>query len=252
MTSTPKAGPTPSPACRADAGPLLVALLSGDEAAALCILRRAREEGLDLACIARVLLEPALSQVGEMWYRGEVNEAEEHLATALASRALSRIAATIPPPAPGAPRIVFSCLAGEFHELGTRVATEIAREAGWDAENLGANVPRAALLRFVAQRRPRAVGLSLSLAAHVPECVRTVAEIRHEAPGTAVLVGGGAFRRDAALRELVRADAVHATVEELRDWLRGNLPGGVADAAAPAPPCCLPASFHEKLARPRR
>lgn len=251
MSPTQKTAPAPSPACRAEAGPLLVALLSGDEGAALCILRRAREEGLDLACIARVLLEPALAQVGEMWYRGEVNEAEEHLATSLAGRALSRIAATIPPPSPGAPRIVFSCLAGEFHELGTRVATEIAREAGWDAENLGANVPRPALLRFVAQRRPRAVGLSLSLAAHIPECVRTVAQIRAEAPGTAVLVGGGAFRRDPALHSLVQADAVHATVEELRDWLRGNLPRAHPDAAAPAPPCCLPASFHKKLARQR-
>lgn len=249
MTSFPGTGPTPARACRADAGPLLVALLSGDEAGAVRILRRARDEGLDLACTAHVLLEPALAQVGEMWCRGEVNEAEEHLATALAGRAVSRIAASIPPPSPGAPRVVFACLAGEFHELGARVACEIAREAGWDAENLGANVPREALLCFVTQRRPRAVGLSLSLAAHVPECARTLEEIRRRVPGTTVLVGGNAFRRDPSLRNLVCADSVHATVEELRDWLRAHRSRPTPNGAVPKAPSCLPASFVKRLSR---
>ena len=90
-----------------------------------------------------------------MWERGEVSVAEEHLATALATRVVARSAgAAAPPGGPGRPRILLACLAGEFHDVGIRLLSDVARESGWDAESLGANVPRESLVRFVAQRRP--------------------------------------------------------------------------------------------------
>ena len=97
---------------------------------------------------------PALCEVGRMWTRGEASIAEEHLATALVSRVLARSSGSAAVPAGPARRIVFACLAGEFHDLGIRFLADVARECGWDAESLGANVPREALVRFVEQRPP--------------------------------------------------------------------------------------------------
>lgn len=245
----PVAGP--SGVCGA-AGPMLVALLSGDEGAVLGLLRQAREKGADLAEISRGILEPALAQVGEMWHRGELTEAEEHLATALVARGVAVLGAGIPTPSPGSPRILFACLAGEFHDLGTRIAAEVARENGWDAENLGANVPRAALLRFVAQRRPQAVGLSVSLCAHVPECLKVCEELRHELPELKLIVGGFAFRHDPALAGAVQADAVPQDVLQLRDWLRRHAGSARPEASKrPEAPCCLPDGFKKRLCTPR-
>ena len=123
------------------AGPLLVALLAGDERGADDVFRRAVSRGADAAHIARDLIQPALDEVGRLWEKGEIGVAEEHLATSLVARAFLVNAACEQPPALGAPRLVLTCLAGEFHELGARLAAEIGRREGWQVEMLGRQRP---------------------------------------------------------------------------------------------------------------
>jgi methanogenic corrinoid protein MtbC1 len=226
-------GPAAAPAASGLAGPLLMALLAGDEPGVEDSLAEAGQRGADLAEVARDLIGPALEELGRMWRSGDVSIAEEHLATALVSRAFARRAAPLPAPPLGAPRLVLSCLAGEFHELGVRIVAEVARSAGWQAEVLGANTPRDCAIRYIAVHRPEAVGLSLALAAHLAECIRTVEEIRKASPSTKILVGGWAFRHDGALCGLTGADSCFADAVALRDWL-------VASRAAATRPCAVP------------
>ncbi len=233
-------------------GPLLVALLGGNEAEVAGTLAEAERRGADLALVAREIVSPVLAEVGALWLRGEASVAEEHLATSLISRVLARMAARVPPPPAGAPRLLLACLAGEFHDLGLRIAAEVAREAGWEAECLGGNVPRGCLVGFVAQRAPTAVALSLTLPAHIPEAARAIEEIRAAAPGVKLLVGGGAFRAEPELARLTGADAFVPDSVALRDWLRcteakSRGGAGTADGA----PCCggLPASMPNALRR---
>ncbi len=214
----------PTPHITDLAGPLLVALLAGDEREADAVFRKAVARGADPALIARDLVQPALDEVGRLWEKGEIGVAEEHLATALVSRAfLVRVPAG-KAPALGAPRLVLTCLAGEFHELGTRLVAEIGRGEGWQVEVLGANVPRDSTLDYIATRKPEAVGVSLSLAGHVAEAAAMIRRLRAVAPGVRVLVGGVAFRRDLSLADLTGADACLADPVELQTWLRANRP----------------------------
>jgi len=236
-------------------GPFLLGLLGGDEAAIEEIVSRARSRGVDTALVVRDLVMPALSEVGRMWARGEASIAEEHLATALVSRVLARSsggAGAVPGPAR---RIVFACLAGEFHELGIRFLADVARECGWDAESLGANVPREALVRFVAQRPPAALALSVSLAGHVPEAARTIEEVRAAAPGITVLVGGLAIREEPERVGLTGADAGIADAVALREWLRAQgrarRPGAPNGVARHGLPEAMPASLRRRVARSR-
>lgn len=205
-------------------GPLLVSLLAGQEDEVESQLNEAARRGADTAVLARDLVEPVFKEIGEMWMRGEVTPAEEHLATELISRCLTRRGAARQRPLPGAPRILLSCLAGEFHELGIRIAADIVQESGWIAESLGANVPRTALVGLVAERLPRVVGLSVALPAHIPECLKTIEAIKKIAPGIKVLVGGNAFRRDRAFEDLAGPDACLPDAIALRDWLVENRP----------------------------
>lgn len=197
---------------------------------------------------------PALCEVGRMWTQGSASIAEEHLATALVSRVLARSSGCAGVPAGAPRRIVFSCLAGEFHDLGIRFLADVARECGWDAESLGANVPREALVRFVGQRPPVALALSVSLAGHVPEAAQTIAEVRAAAPGVMVLVGGLAFREDPERFALTGADAGITDAVALRDWLRaqkkacGASPDGASGQGLPAK---MPASLRHRVARSR-
>ncbi len=235
-------------------GPLLVSLLSGDDAGVEEDLRTAVARGLDTATIARDLIEPTLTEIGEMWHRGDISEAEEHLATATISRALSCLPAPGPPPL-GAPRIVFSCLNGEFHELGVRIATSVAREAGWASKNLGANLPRAALVKFIAQRRPEAIGLSIALSSHIPESLTVIDELHQVDSRLKILVGGSAFRRDPLFQKLpVAAECIPDTVA-LRDWLVGHRRPRGRRAPPNALPRLMPASLRRRIdqqARPTK
>ncbi len=219
-----------------------MSLLCGDEAGVEEAFGAASARGADLALLARDLIVPALDEVGRMWSAREISVAEEHLATALVFRAFTRRSVSLPSPPLGAPRFLVMCLSGEFHELGVRIAAEVARPAGWQAEVLGANMPRDCAIRFLAVQRPEAVGLSLALAAHLAECGRTVEEIRKASPGTRVLAGGYVFRHDPALCGLTGADACFADAVALRDWLVAHR-ACRADAAAPrARACCAAVS----------
>lgn len=240
-------------------GPFLMALLGGTEAEAEDVLRCGRARGADTALLVRDLVVPALAEVGRMWERGEVSVAEEHLATALATRVVARSAgAAALPLGPGRPRILLACLAGEFHDVGIRLLSDVARESGWDAESLGANVPRESLVGFVAQRRPDALALSVSLAGHVPEAARTIDEARAAAPGMTILVGGRAFCEDSDRVPLTGADAGFCDAVAFRDWLRAR--AGKTKTARTAPtgagaakglPAEMPAALRKRCSRPR-
>ena len=227
-------------------GPFLVALLAGDEAKAEELVGSARERGADIAVVVRDLVVPALAEIGSMWSQGSASIAEEHLATVLVSRVVSRATAPVACPRTGSRRLLLACLAGEFHDLGIRLSSDVAREAGWEAECLGANVPRESLVAFVAQRRPDAVALSLSLAGHLPECARTIEELRKAVPSCAVIVGGLAFRSDPSLAEACGADSYAADAVTLRDWLLSFRPRK-RTAGQPPLPVSLPPSLRKKL-----
>ncbi len=235
-------------------GPFLLALLGGEERAVEDLVAKARSRGADTAVLVRDLVTPALREVGRMWTCGEASVAEEHLATELASRVLARSSGAAPA-ASVARRIVHACLEGEFHDVGLGFLADVARERGWDAESLGANVPREALVRFVAQRRPAALALSVSLAGHVPEATRTIAEVRSAAPGITVVVGGRAFCEDTARVPLTGADAGICDAVAFRDWLDAEArrppartPGGADRKGLPAE---LPSALRRRCVRSR-
>ena len=65
------------------------AILSGDEVAAEVAIREAMEASLTIAEIDDEVIAPALWLVGELWERGEITVADEHLATEICMRVLA-------------------------------------------------------------------------------------------------------------------------------------------------------------------
>jgi len=98
------------------------ALLAADEAAAEIAIREAMEAGLETAQIDDEIIAPALWHVGELWERGEISVADEHLATEISIRVLAlqreaqRVARTR-----GDHRIVLAAPPGELHVVALRM-----------------------------------------------------------------------------------------------------------------------------------
>src|ERR1700754_1834246 len=64
------------------------AVLSGDESAAGTVIRAAIAAHLSPTEVSEEIIAPALWLVGDLWQRGEITVADEHLATEISLRVL--------------------------------------------------------------------------------------------------------------------------------------------------------------------
>jgi methanogenic corrinoid protein MtbC1 len=106
------------------------------------------------------IVAPLIEQIGVYWQSGQIEAIQEHLATAvirtflgnlLRSKALGK----------NAPRIVFTTLPAELHELGALLAAVTADYQGWGAIYLAPSLPSDSIARGVRLSKARAVALSL-------------------------------------------------------------------------------------------
>jgi methanogenic corrinoid protein MtbC1 len=136
------------------------------------------------------LLVPLLHRIGDLWAEGGLHPAHEHAATAVVRGFLDNMRHS-QEIKPGAPVIVMTTLAHEFHELGALLASAIAAGHGWDVTYLGPNLPAEDIALVARQKDARAVGLSIVN----PEIGSSVREElhklrRHLGPGRPIIVGG--------------------------------------------------------------
>jgi methanogenic corrinoid protein MtbC1 len=198
-------------------------LLAGDDDACLA---EGQSRAVDLDGLHRLyvdLIAPAQYRVGEMWERGEISVAGEHLATAINSLVASTCYAPLAGSASGGPRAMVACTPGELHELGPRLLADLLECDGWDVDFYGQSMPVRDLVGAIRERRPRVVGLSTALVLHLGSVKQTISEIRtslgEDTPP--IMVGGNAFRGDDALWQQVGADLYAADASSAVDLLSG-------------------------------
>src|SRR6478609_7224372 len=122
------------------------ALLAGDQAAAEIAIREAMDAGLRTPQIDDVIIAPALWMVGELWERGEISVADEHLATEISLRvlALQREAQRMSSSRAGV-SVMLAAPSGEHHVVALRMTANLLRDAGYRVVMLGGDVPPHAL-----------------------------------------------------------------------------------------------------------
>jgi len=170
----------------------LEALRAADASGAYRVATEALGQGMTTAELYQRVIAPAMHRIGELWERGAITVADEHLATALTSRIL---AALRPPPAAAVPRrgrALLAAVEGEQHALGLRMAADLLEDAGYDAIYLGADVPTGALLRAVDSLSPDLVAVTATMSTLARRLETIAAELRRTHPALDVLVGGQA------------------------------------------------------------
>ncbi len=141
--------------------------------------------------IERVVV-PLMRHVGELWYRGELSVAHEHLATAVVRGMLSDLALTRSPLREG-PTVVVATPANQMHELGALVVAATAAGTGWQVTYLGANVPAQDIAATVDRTAASAVALSVTHPIDDPALGNELRDLRAQVgPHVALLAGGAA------------------------------------------------------------
>jgi MerR family transcriptional regulator, light-induced transcriptional regulator len=169
------------------------------------------------------LVVPLLHRVGELWRRGTLCPAHEHLFSATVKRVLGWMMEQVSVPG-GGPVIVATTPAGQRHEMGSMLTGVVAAEEGWRVEYLGPDLPGEDIARAVSATGARVVALSVIHECTEEELLAEVRELREQVPGEVVIMVGGRAANQHG-DALVRAGAVWLPdLGSLRAQLRGLTP----------------------------
>jgi methanogenic corrinoid protein MtbC1 len=172
----------------------LAAQLRGDRREALRLLvDEGLLQGIALQDIHLKVIQPAQYEIGRLWQENRISVAQEHLATAISQLALSHLYRHLPRDPSNGKVVMLSCVSGELHEVGARMASDFLEMAGFDVRFLGANVPTEHLVRMVQEQKPDLLALSVTMTYHLPALREAVEQVRPVAPTLPIAVGGLAF-----------------------------------------------------------
>jgi MerR family transcriptional regulator, light-induced transcriptional regulator len=169
----------------------VMALLAGDEVAAEITIREAMEASFTIAEIDHSIIAPAMWLIGELWEKGEISVAEEHLASEITVRvlALQREAGRTLRER-GAHRVMVAAPAGELHVIALRMVANLLREGGYDVLMLGADVPPEALAKAADRHRAEVVCLSTTMPGGGDQVLIAMYEVQRQRPEATFLLGG--------------------------------------------------------------
>ncbi|HEX8733737.1 MAG TPA: B12-binding domain-containing protein [Pyrinomonadaceae bacterium] len=174
---------------------LFHSLLAGRDSEAGNILINAALHGKSPAQIFDDALCPAMRRVGELWFTGEINIAQEHLATRAAYNAIYKLRESVPP-GEMSDKLAFCCaIEGDFHELPTHLAQVTLENEGWEAMNFGANTPLYSLTDEILYHTPEAVCIAAAIIGDYERLARDYKEFRARIAKLKIpiVLGGRAF-----------------------------------------------------------
>ncbi len=184
------------------------------------VIGEAMDAGLSSANIDEWLIAPAMWRIGELWERGELSAAEEHLATEITVRvlALQREAQRVAQARPKH-RVMLATPPGEQHLVALRMVANLLRGVGYEVLMLGADVPALSLGLAARRHAIDVICLSWTLPGHTSEIVGVIDEIREHYPAARFVIGGRGLTPESHLRHEVRVCARVSEAVEAVDAL---------------------------------
>ena len=177
-------------------------LLRSDEKEAGVMLVQAYLSGAALTTLFDETITGAMHHIGELWFKGSITVADEHLATRVVFDALQTLNTVMMPVQPNGLKAICCGIEGDLHELPVQLARIILESEGWEVQSLGPNTPLFALSEMVARQRPQLVCISARSIFHLDRATAEYSQLRKITGklGVSVVIGGEGFR-DPVFRE---------------------------------------------------
>jgi len=178
-------------------------LVAGDEAGAWNLLEAALASGSAPDEVLLELIGPALRSIGTQWEQGEMSIADEHRASSVAARLISRLGARFARRGRKRGTIVLAAAPGDLHGVPVAIAGDLLRWRGFDVVELGADTPAGALAQ-AALGEPDlvAVGIVCTTEDAPASARQAITALRRALPEVPVLIGGASIEDAGHARRL--------------------------------------------------
>lgn len=158
-------------------------------------LDEAVANGMTIPEVLDLLVAPTQHWVGNQWECGAWNVAQEHRATAIASRTIDLLDLACESAHPG--EILVTSSEGEWHTLGLSMVSLGLRSQGYQTVTLGGPLPSGQLLPFLHEMAPRCITVTCQMLGNLPGARRMAAAARES--GSPVVMGGSAVTAERAI-----------------------------------------------------
>jgi methanogenic corrinoid protein MtbC1/DNA-binding XRE family transcriptional regulator len=186
------------------------AVLDGNADEAHKVLDQGLASGVIPSKLYLDVLMPVQVELGARWHRGEISIPQEHIATQITLRQMTRLKGLLKTRLKLGLKAVVSSVEGDQHFIGAQAVADFLSVDGWEVDFLGADVPTDHLVPFSKARGAHLVCVSCSLTGLVPVAAKLVQELKKLNPAPKVIVGGATFIMNPDLAEQVKADAFAA------------------------------------------
>jgi MerR family transcriptional regulator, light-induced transcriptional regulator len=190
---------------------LLARLLAADYSLATTYVEGLVSAGVSIEAIYLDILAPTARLIGEYWEADRCDFVDVTVVVGrlqLLVRGLSRELTLASHAAPGAGRVLLSCIPGEHHTLGLFMAAEFFVRDGWSV-TIGAPVATGDLMAIAGTQRFDVIGFSVGCDSRLGRLKREIARVRRWSGSRCVpiLVGGRVADGRPELASRLGADA---------------------------------------------
>jgi excisionase family DNA binding protein len=200
-------------------------LIASDESGAWDVLEAALGSGMEPDDVLLEIVAPTLRTIGTLWEQGQFTVADEHRASAVATRLISRLGARFGRRGHKRGTVILAAPPGELHSVPVALAANLLRWQGFAVVELGADTPAEALAQTAATETDLvAVGIACTTRSSAQAARKAIAALRLSAPEVPVLLGGAAITDETQARRLgadvftgARGDQLVRAVEVIAD-----------------------------------
>lgn len=198
--------------------------VNGDEVGCVEVLDSVFRAQVPLLSVYQDLLAPAMALIGT-WYNVQaIDEAQEHMASAITERMMARTVHIAGPAKRHGKCCILGCGPQSWHVIGLQMIADYLRLMGWKTLFLGANVPIKAFVNAVQFHQPELVLASANAEEASQGLIDLVAELQsNRSRKNPYLIGVGGLAVNLN-PEIYLRNGADFTAPDLKAFARGILP----------------------------
>lgn len=172
----------------------LSALVTGNKITCKKIVKELLIDDIPLRELYVEYFQKSLYEIGSLWEHNRISVAVEHVATGIIEQLMSFVYPLLFEDTDKDKKVLVSCIANEYHQVGAKMVCDIFEMNGWDSYFIGSNIPIEDLIDMIGEKQPDIVGLSISIYFNIPVLLNTIEYIKNNFPELEIIIGGQATK----------------------------------------------------------